>query len=265
MKTKISVLLSVFLLAGFCSQISFAQAQEQKPQLFMIYDAVVKPAMVAGFEAAVKEEMALAAEGKSPYPWRTYSSDDLHYYFLSPMKNYADIDAMDKAAEEMKKKVGEERIKANDKAYNGTFEYIRIGFAYLRTDLSYAPEKPALKPEEANSLYWGLCYVESGKEEEFEKALKEYAAAFKSKNVTLGFTTYEGGFGTDFPFYFYALSGKSTAAVFSEDELAVKTVGEEKSQELWNKMLATLRKYEYKTGRYRPDLSYIPEAKEPAK
>src|SRR5512136_1032335 len=101
MKTKISILLSVFLLAGFCSQISFAQAQEQKPQLFMIYDVVVKPAMVAGFEAAAKGEWALTAEGKSPYPWQTYTSDDLHYYFLSPVKNYAELDAMEKSAEEM--------------------------------------------------------------------------------------------------------------------------------------------------------------------
>ena len=265
MKTKISVLLSVFLLAGFCSQISFAQAQEQKPQLFMIYDVVVKPAMVAGFEAAAKGEWALAVEGKSPYLWKTYSSDDLHYYFLTPMKNYADIDAMDKTSEEMRKKLGEERFKANDKAYDGTFEYLRIGFIYLRPDLSYAPEKPALKPEEANSLFWGLCYVESGKEAEFEKVFKEYVAEYKNKNIATGFTTYEGGFGTEVPFYFFAMSAKSIIEVFSEDEKATKMVGEEKSKELGNKMMGTLRKYEFKTGRYRPDLSYIPEVKEPVK
>ncbi len=265
MKTKISVLLSVFLVAGFCAQICFAQAQEQKPQLFMIYDVIVKPATVAGFEAAAKGEWALAAEGKSPYPWNTYSSDDLHYYFLSPLNNYTDVDTMDSAGKEMRKKLGEERFKANDKAYDGTFEYLRIGFISLRPDLSYAPEKPALKPEEANCLYWGLCYVEPGKEEEFEKVLKEYVALYKSKNVALGFTTYEGGFGNDLPFYFYAMSGKSSADIFSEDEKATKIVGEEKIKELWNKTLATLRKYEFKTGRYRPDLSYIPEATKPAK
>jgi hypothetical protein len=265
MKTKISVLLSVFLLAGFYAAISLAQAQEQKPQLYWITDCAVGPGMASKFEAAVKDECALTAEGKSPYPWMAYSSDDFHYYFVSPIKNYADIDAQDKAEEEMRKKVGEERFNANDKAYAGTFEYARIGFVYLRPDLSYAPEKPRLKPEEANFLYWGLCYVDSAKVDEFNEIFKEYVSLYKSKNITSGFTTYQGGYGTDMPFYFFAMSGKSPADFFSEDEKTTKILEGEKDEELWNRFLATLRKYEIKTGRYRPDLSYIPEAIKQAK
>jgi hypothetical protein len=265
MKTKIFVLLPVFLLAGFYAAISLAQAQEQKPQLYEIYDFLVKPGMVAKFEAAVKAENALTAEGKYPYPWMAYSSDDFHYYFVSPIKNYADIDAQEKADEEMRKKVGEERFDANDKAYGGTFEYGRIGFVSLRPDLSYAPEKPRLKPEEANFLYWGLCYVDFAKVEEFIEVLKEYITLYKSKNVASGFTTYQGGPGTDMPFYFFAMSGKSPADFFTEDEKTTKILEGEKSEELWKRFLGTLRKYEIKTGRYRSDLSYVPEAEKPAK
>jgi len=265
MKTKISVLLSVFLLAGFYAAISLAQAQEQKPQLYWITDCAVKPGMVSKFEAAVKEECALTAEGKSLYPWMAYSSDDFHYYFVSPLKNHADIDTQEKAEEEMRKKVGEERFNANDKAYDGTYEYARIGFVHLRPDLSYAPEKPRLKPEEANFLYWGLFYVDSAKVEEFNEIFKEYVTLYKSKNVASGFTTYQGGYGTDMPFYFVAMSGKSPADFFAEDEKTTKILEGEKSKELWDKTLATLRKFEFKTGTYRPDLSYISEAKEPVK
>jgi hypothetical protein len=193
MKTKISFLLSAFLVSGFYAGSSLAQVQGQKPQLYMLFDCAVKPGMVTKYEAALKEERALIAEGKSLYPWRAYSSDDFHYYSIVPIKNYADIDAWDKADEEMRKRVGEERFTTNEKAYDGTFEYNRIGFVYLRADLSYAPEKPRLKPEEANFFYWGLCYVDSAKWDEFIEILKEYVAMYKSKNVASGFTTYQGG------------------------------------------------------------------------
>jgi len=39
----------------------------------------------------------------------------------------------------------------------------------------------------------------------------------------------------------------------------MKKMGEEKFAELWGKAMATLRKYETKTGRPRPDLSNMPK------
>jgi hypothetical protein len=61
------------------------------------------------------------------------------------------------------------------------------------------------------------------------------------------------------------MNGKSPADFFTEDEKTTKTLEGEKSEELWKRFLATLRRYEFKTGRYRSDLSYIPEAKKSAK
>lgn len=259
MRAKIKVLLLVFILLGICAQFSFAQAKGQKPQLYMIYDNVVKPAMASKFEAAIKEELAVYAEVKFPYSISAYSSDDFHYYFLMPIENHAAIDAVNKADEDVMKK-NKERMEAMMKSVAGTFEYCRGGLIYLRPDLSYAAAEPRIKPEEVNFIYWGLASVEFGKEREFEEIIKQFVTLYKSDNVSLGFATYAGDMGTDMPFYFWSEGGKSAADFFSEDEKTNKILGA-KATELWNKLLTCLRKYESKTGLPRPDLSYTPKKK----
>jgi hypothetical protein len=104
MKTRISVVLLAVLMGAFCFLPAIAQAQGQKAQLYYVYDFVVKPAMVSQFEAGVKQEIALG----SPAPWAAFSTDDFHYYFVTPIQNYAEIDSMDRADNEWSAKVGED-------------------------------------------------------------------------------------------------------------------------------------------------------------
>jgi hypothetical protein len=65
--------------------------------------------------------------------------------------------------------------------------------------------------------------------------------------------------GAEMPFYFWAETGKSAADYWAESDKVIKKFGEEKHAELWNKFLATLRKFETKTGQPRPDLSNTPK------
>jgi len=51
-KSLVSLLGLVFCL---CILSTLAQAEEQKPQLFVVWEYEVKPSMIGGFEAIVKE------------------------------------------------------------------------------------------------------------------------------------------------------------------------------------------------------------------
>lgn len=262
MKTKISVLLSVSLFLGLFAFAGLALSQENKPQLIFVEEYIVKPPMAAKFEAVVKQAIELGFS----IPFTTYSSDDCHYYLVySPTENYAGLDNLFKAFNDWMVKTGETKIQEWMKSQEGNFEYYKYGLIRLAPELSYVPQKPRLKPGEENFFHWCFCYVEFGKEKAMEGIFKEWVALSKNKGIANGFTVFIGDIGTDMPFYIMAKGGKSAADFFGEWDKMIIKWGEEKYTDLLTRVMGCLRRYEYKTGMVRPDLSYIPETKKPVK
>jgi hypothetical protein len=253
-KNKAGVFLAVGLLSVLFVFSGTTGAQEQKSQLYSVTEVIVKPAMVAQFEAAVKKEIELGY----PYPYSAYSTDDFYYYFLVPIENYAGIDAMNKTEGEWAAKAGQE-YEAMMKSLAGTVEHYRSGVVRFLPELSYAPKKPRLKAEEEKFITWYFAYLEFGKEKEFADICRQFVDVSKSKDTSIGWNMYAVQSGTEMPLYFWAEGGKSAAEYFAENDKVIKKMGEEKFAELWSKSMATLRKYEIKTGRLRPDLSNMPK------
>jgi hypothetical protein len=257
MKTKTFVVLLALILGASYFLPAVAQAQQQKAQLFYVYDFAVKPAMVAQFDAGVKREIELG----SPIPWNTFSTDDFHYYFVTPIQNYAGIDSMEQADNEWAGKIGKEKLDALMKSYEGTVEYYKVGVIRFLPELSYAPKVPSPKPEEGNFMYWGFASIEFGKGKEFRDVLKQWVALYDSNKIPMGWNTFVGVMGVEMPLYLLAHRAKTAAQFWAEDEKATKTIGEAKVMELWNKTMAVWRKFESKTGWARPDLSNKPKEK----
>jgi hypothetical protein len=257
MRTKFIAVLLILLLGSFCVLPAIAQAQDQKPQLFYVYDFVVKPAMVSQFEAAVKREIELG----HPSPYNTFSTDDFHYYFVMPIQNFARIDSMEKADDEWSAKIGKEKLDALMKSYEGTFEYYKAGVIRFLPELSYAPKLTTPKPEEGNYMSWGFASVEFGKGKEFRDVLKQWVALYDSNKIPMGWNTFVGVMGVEIPLFIWAERAKSAAQYYADGDKATKTIGEAKVTELWNKTMAVCRKFESKTGWARPELSNKPKGK----
>jgi hypothetical protein len=257
MKIRIFVALLALLVVASCCLPAVAEAQEHKAQLYYVYDYVVKPAMVAEFEAGVKQEIELG----SPIPWAAYSTTDQHYYFLTPIQDYAGIDSMDKADNDWSATIGKEKVEALMKSYEGTFEYYKAGVIRFLPELSYAPKALSLKQEEGNFMSWGFASVEFGKGKEFRDVLKQWVALYDSNKIPMGWNTFVGVMGVEMPLYLWGERAKSAAQYWAEDEKAMKTIGEAKVMELNKKTMALCRKFESKTGWARPDLSNKPKAK----
>jgi hypothetical protein len=258
MRGKISIFLALILAVGLCVLSTLAKAEEQKAEGYLVWDVLVKPSMASQYEALSKEEVSLYAEGKFAYPWYTYSTEDFHYFYVFQVENFAAIDKIYKTFAEAEKQMGE-KYQSLAKRFVGTYEYVHIDLSYLKPDLSYTPKKPSLKPEESNFIWWGFAYVLPGKEKEFEEVSKEWVALYKSKNIPDGYGTYIGDLGSDMPLYFWVFAAKSLADFSSQDEKYVKMIGEDKVKALESKTASLLRKWETKTGMFRPDLSYIPK------
>jgi hypothetical protein len=187
-------------------------------------------------------------------------TEDFHYYFLYPFENLAEVDKAFATFSEILGKFGEQKWDALNRKMGDASEYYKQGTITLSPELSYIPEKPRLKPEEMKFVYWGFCSVMPGREKEFETQFKKIVALFKSKGIDNGFKGWTGGLGTELPFYFYSETAKSPADFFLADEKVMKLVDPEVTN-IWKTILGLMRKYEFKTGSVRPDLSYAPAAK----
>ena len=259
MKGKFLVVL-LGLVFCLCFLSVLARGEEQKSQLYLFEEVVVKPSMFSVHEAAIKEMVAFSSEHKYPYPWYAYSTENFEYYYIFPVENLADQDNIMKAWSEVTEKVPEEQLKALLKNYWSTYEYSKWGFFRHRPDLSYIPENQKFKPEEANFIFWRFCYLLPGKESEFENILREYLEMDKEVNKSIGYDAFVGEMGTEMPLYFWTERANNAADIYSDQEEYVTKIGE-KGMELWKKLSALLRKLEDKTGWFRPDLSYIPKEK----
>jgi hypothetical protein len=260
---KPNKLAGVFLFLAVCimALAPFASAQQKKPQLYFVEDYVVKPSMVATYEAASKDLIATVFQ---PYNWswplETYVTEDFHYYCVYPIASLTDLDKAFATFNEILGKFGEQKWDALNRKMGDASEYYKQGTFTFSPELSYIPEKPRLKPEEEKFIYWGFCYVMPGREREFEALFKKIVELCKSKKLAIQFNTFVGGIGADSPLYFYTEYGRTIADFFMTAEKTDKILGQEIT-DIWNKVLSLMRKYEFKTGFVRPDLSFIPTAK----
>jgi len=253
MRSKAVIVLLIFVLL-LCAFHAFAQAQEEQPQLMMVWDMVVKPSMVNEFDAAVKNEVAFYAGYDFPYGWNVYSTNDYHYYFTMPVMNYTEIDKVHAAMSDLAEKAGDDYKKLM-KQFEGTYDSMDMLVIRMRPDLSFVPANP-LQPEEVKFLYWGFCYVIPGKEDHVANNFKKFVSLGKKHNFAIGWTTYSNDFGRDMPGFLYVETAKSATAFFSEGDKNREVAGDE-IQELWIDTMKYFRKYELKMGIPRPELSYV--------
>jgi len=260
MRGKFSIILMVGLVVSLCSLTTLAQVEEQKAKLFSVDDYAVKPSMVDEFFTLMKEMIPICAKHKFPYHWYTYGTPDYHCLIVWPVENYADIDKMYKAFDELWEKAGKEQLQDLTNRFATTYEYFHSSMFYMIPELCYTPESPRLKPGEGNFISFDICYVQPGKGKELEEINKEWVVLSREKNVPTGFNLFEGDIGTDMPVVVFSEKGKDAADFFSQNAKNLELWGE-KGRELWKKTEAICRKIETKTAWFLPDLSYIPEEK----
>lgn len=259
MKSKVSLILVAGFVASLFSLTSLAQAQEQKPQLFLVWEDIVHPSKTMGYEAAMKMWVDFNAKHKFPRPVTVYRTNDYHYYTLMPIEKLADIDDLEKYFTELGKEA-EKDVEEIQKAFAGTAESTTFGTVLLRTDLSYAPENPRVKTEDVNFIWWNYYYIKSGKEKEAEKIAKEWQALWKNKGITDNFMVYQPVLWSDIPAMVAAGGALSAADYYSHMEKNIEKMGDEYLA-LTKKTMDACRKFEQRTGTILREISYIPQEK----
>jgi hypothetical protein len=204
------------------------------------------------------EFMAQVQEHKFPYPINVYRCNDFSFWFLVPLDNIAELEVLGNTMNELMAKIVPEKGEKIQKLWSDTTEYRKDGLIALRPDLSYIPENPRLKPEEANFFNWTLTYILPNKEQEFEEIAKKYKTLYQTKKIPDGFMLSQVIMGDELPLYVLVQSANSPADYFSIDHS--ETLGKE-GMSMQNKLWSLIRKIDYKQAWIARDLSYVIQEK----
>lgn len=252
---KATIIFTLLLLASMPGLDTQAQ-NEPKNQLIMVWQNQITPENAVQYEKVVKLQLGVLNKYAYPVPFYIYATDDYYYYWVTPINNLSDIEAQNKMWGEFQQQVMQQEGSFPFHQFKGIVHQLTPQVFLMRADLSYFP------PEMTNDMEkpyfrFGYCYVKLGYEAEFEEGWKKCMEPFSAHQVSIGVTLYEGVLGTENPFYLWGEvyrdeidMATSRAKAFEEMDRALDT--------LWPETVKYLRKIEYKTGWFRPDLSYMP-------
>ena len=100
--------------------------EQQKDQLFYIHEEVAKIDRIDQYNSANKEFTQMMKDTRLDVSSILASeTDDLHFYYLVPLKNYADIDKLSEAFNKMMASSDKEKMDKNMKVGAKATEYTR--------------------------------------------------------------------------------------------------------------------------------------------
>lgn len=249
-RVSLSLALTLFAFTLFAQQ-----EAPPAPRLFFVHEEIAKPSMIAEYEKGSKEFGALMRGANIAFHYDAISSDDFRYYYLIPLKSFADVDRMmHMFMVEAPQKIGVQKFTEFMQRAGNTMESTTEWIVVQRNDISYMPAKPRLKMEEATWGRYDYYYLKPGMETMVDQISNEWKAAFAAANLPDGFTIYQAVIGADLPLVVVETRGKDPADIAVNDAKNMAALGE-KGQALQAKTMATVRKFESRYGRVRPDLS----------
>jgi hypothetical protein len=243
------------ILASFALLSLPAGAQETRPKLFLMADALIDVSRAGEYEAALQDLIAALASSSFPVLFDTYATDDSHYFVIYGLDNFASVDVLNKAWQDVASRLGPARYQALHARLTAAEISRVLKFWTFRPDISFLPVPERLKPGEFAYYNWDFVSVIPGKEAEFEALNREWIALSAAKKTRDPFLTYRGGIGTDQPVYVWFEYGKSASDYALAEEKYWQALGTEGAA-LSKRTRALIKRMETKTGRYRPDLSY---------
>lgn len=251
MKTlKITLLTLLFLIAPFI------QAQNDDYPAFWIHEDRVKPAMTDTYEAISKDLIKACKEHNvQETSWLTMKLNDNTYLYVTPIKNFADLDK--NAFATLNEKMGEDKVAALFERFNPTYNEHGDYVVYLNKKLSYMPGgvSQTVEGENFRTLYYNYVTPENNKD--FVATLKKIKAAFEKHNSKVHYRVYKTGFGVMGTYYMIAVAAESNLHSAQKGDDNWKVMKDD-FEPLLKEMNKYTWKMETKRGWMRPDLSFIP-------
>ena len=241
------------------SNSAFAQ-DAPKDQLWIVHEEVAKLDMIPQYEKTSKEWSALMHEGGLDLTFYALQRNDLHYYYVGKIANYADIDLMNGKFQKAMANADKEKFSAMMEANNSSIKTTKEFVIRRSADASYDPETPRLKEGEARFVHWTFVHYKLEDSEKVMEVLKEWKALYEKNNYPDGYGIFFMGLGGDSNEFVVYEEAKSSVEFYRNNADKTKEM-KTAEKELYGKLSPYLVSMKEYSGWIRPDLSYIPAKK----
>ncbi len=221
-------------------------------KFFQVHQDNVKPSMIMEYEKIAKEFNAACVEHNTPTSWSTAVSDDLKYFYITPIDNFAELDKRPFA--DMAKAMGDKfsgMFKRFDTCYDSHGTYI----ISLDDTLSYMPEGARESQEGQNYRKWFYMYYTPENSAKVRDGMKAVKELFESKGSKEYYRVYRNGFGSMENYYLVSISAKDEIDSAQRSEANKAVLGPDR-WETFNKIMKNITRMEEYSGKMRPDLDY---------
>ena len=245
--TKITFLLVLFL--SFTCNTILAQ------QAFQVHQDNVKPSKVMEYEKVAKEFKEACVEHNLQSTWFTASTNDLKYFYITPIENFAELD--ERPFAEMAKAMGDKfgaMFERFDNCYDSHGTYIVLS----DDELSYKPAEEAQTGESENYRTWFYIYYKPKNAKNIREGMKAVKELFASKGSKEYYNVYRNGFGQMESYYLVSIPAKNEIDSATRGEANKDVLGPDRWDTFSKVMNYASRTEEY-NGEMRPDLSYSPK------
>lgn len=234
------------------------QHETGTPQLFSIYNDIVKPSHREQYEAAMRHmisEFTAYQLDPEKIHWKAISGPEIGYLYVMPIERFADLDQAHANWMEALDIIGKENFEEILAPAMEAMERVEAFQVMRMPEHSYVPEHPRLQKEDIGYVHYIFLYGLPGKEQELEAIADEFVELYRDKGIDTGWSFYKSLTGSDLPLYVVAHGAKDEADYYANRERLKKLIGEE-AEKIGKKVGATIRRMEFKDGYPRPDLSY---------
>jgi len=255
MKAIINLLSFTFIL--FLISFNSTAQDGNESQAYWIHEDPIYPYMALDYEEICKDLVAACKKYNiQEANWVTVSTDDLRYFFISPIEKMGDLDKSRFAnlQEKMDPDEFNNIFDTFDNCYDTHFDYIM----HLDNELSYMPEGARLKKERLTYRklqYWYVTPQNFDKVLEIAKSFKEL---YERNNSNEYYTLYRSGFGAIGDYILVSIAAESPED-YERTYTENKTLLGEEGDKIYAELLKTIIKVETLEGYIRQDLSYTPE------
>jgi hypothetical protein len=247
--------LSILVLVLFLFPKSAIPQTENAPTMMVMWENEIPPSMVLEYEKVVIKESELYRKLKYPRSYFVYQTDDYHYWWVMIIKDIGDFEKINQEMGNILVKMEKEEGFVFGKEFQGKTNFVKPMIFQWLPILSNMPDG-TMKFSQPQYFRWGLCYIKFGFEDKLVQNWEKWIDLFKENQLEIGWNLYTGIIGTENPFFVWAEFYDSPLDMATKRAKAYLNITNQ-SDKLWNESLQYLRKIEYKTGWYRPDLSYI--------
>ena len=228
-----------------------------KDKLYFMHEEAARIDKIDEYNQSAKDFTKMFADMKLDVP-AIYASetDDFHFFYLVPINNYADVDKLNSAFNDVFSKADKDKTAKTMKEGDESTVYIR-DFVLKRSDeLSYKSEKQKLDMSKEIFLHEDFFTYKP----EYRKQIMQLGADYKKLNQDKGvedsYDVWMPDLGEKNNLIVVITMAKDATSYYQQQDKDNTLLGKE-GDALWNKMLTMLENFNHLNAHTRPDLSYM--------